>query len=71
MKIWKRTVQIYTKFDPEDVDIEDLARDVMIGDGHLIYKDEELDDSLIYAEKELIESEFFHQCMEDQDTDEE
>ena len=43
-KIWKRSITIYTDYDPEDVDIEDLAREAMAGSGYFVYCDEELDD---------------------------
>jgi len=69
-KIWKRSITIYTDYDPQDVDIEDLAREAMTGGGHYAYQDEELDDPA--TESDLIESEFYHQCFEeDQDDDEE
>ena len=67
-KIWKRSITIYTDYDPEDVDIEDLAREAMAGSGYFVYCDEELDDPS--AETELTCSEFYHQCFEeDQDND--
>lgn len=64
-KIWKRTIIIYTDYDPEDVDIEDLSRDAMAGNGCYTYYDEEVDD--VTEEPELATSEFFHQFDEDQD----
>lgn len=66
-KIWKRTIVIYTDYDPEDIDIEDLSREAMTGNGHFVYRDEELDDPT--ADVTLTESEFFHQCLEQEDSD--
>jgi hypothetical protein len=69
-KIWKRSITIYTDYDPQDVDIEDLAREAMTGNGYFIYQDEELDDPS--NEVDLVDSEFYHQCFEeDQDDDDE
>jgi len=65
MKIWKRTIVIYTNYDPEDFDIEDLSREAMSGEGFYLYSDEELEDPL--EELELSESDFFHRCVEDSD----
>lgn len=67
-KIWKRSITIYTDYDPEDVDIEDLAREVMAGGGHYTYQDEEIDNPS--TESDLTDSEFYHRCFEeDQDDD--
>jgi len=62
-RFWKRTVKIYTDYDPEDIDIEDLSREAMAGNGHYEYIDEEIDDPS--GELELAESEYFHQCLDD------
>lgn len=64
-KIWKRIITIYTIFDPEDVDIEDLSREAMSGNGHYNYQDEEVEDPS--EENDLIESEFYHQLFEEDD----
>lgn len=67
-KIWRRTVFFYTDFDPEDFDVEDLAREVMAGNGYYVYSDMEVDDPT--EEENLNESEFLHQCFEQrQDVD--
>lgn len=62
-KIWKRSITIYTDYDPEDIDIEDLSRDAMAGEGHFVYSDEEIDDPT--TEVGLVDSEFYHQCFEE------
>lgn len=66
-RFWKRTIVIYTDFDPEDTDIEDLSREAMTGNGHFVYQDEEVDDPS--KESDLTESEFFHQCLDEEGSD--
>ena len=67
-RIWKRSITIYTDYDPEDVDIEDLSREAMTGNGYFTFQDEELDDPA--DESDLIDSDFYHQCFEeDRDDD--
>ena len=34
LKLWKSTIVIWTRYDPQDVEIEDLARDAVGGDAY-------------------------------------
>jgi hypothetical protein len=59
MKVFfKRTITIYTDYDPGDLDIEDLSREAMAGNGYYTYVDHQLES--VDDEPDLLESEFFY-----------